>query len=688
MKTSLAALFLVASAIAGAQTDIRAVLLGDARKRVKLLSGAPKRYTPKVLIALKDRDPKIRRLAAIALREMDAPKGSFRDWRSDLEEAIAPSVAGLAAAARDPQASVRREAIVSLVTILRVRLWGNHGDAVVERESFRPLIALGEEAVPTLISMLQQPKINHSIGMAALAALNGIDSPKALPILLEGTSKFDGAMKGEAMEALADYDDPRVVPAIIANLGRGHYFLGEPGVKVLGRMKRRALPEMILALAKNPNPKLRAHLADAMGMFRDARAVGPLLAALNDGDTEVRASAAYALHRYPQPAVVTALIRSAQDPEIYVRTSAIASLGRLRDPAAFDTLAKALTDPSPAVRSAATSIVLIDGYLAVPLLLPLFKDQEVKYRVAEAVAPLRDWRTAPGLLEVLRTSDEYQGAEAGIALAEMGVTEAIPILIRQLADDYRGDTASRALFILGPKAADALLEFYPKSGKAKPNAITALGGTRDVRAVNLLLPLLPTAAEKGKSPEEDFFDPKRHIAFSAIGALGHLGDRRALRPLLRLLGDQNWDWIAAEALGDLKAVEAVEPLLGLLKRKRIRDDAACALAKIGDSRAIESLLAYLEDPEPYDWETIEALGNLRDPRILTFLVSTLKKERQGAPAAMALGKMGDPAAISARHLVVAARLDKEKSRRGGSLQSAFTIPGRARRGRGRCCGFG
>ncbi|RYG47390.1 hypothetical protein EON79_07480, partial [bacterium] len=516
----------------------------------------------------------------------------------------------------------------------------------IERKPLQALVDLGEAAVPTLISVAENPKANYSVRLAALAALNGGDSPSALPLMLRGTSTFEGALKGEAMAALADYDDPRVAPAIIANLGRGFYFLGEPGVKVLAGMKGRALPDMIRALAFHPEAKVRSQLADAIGMTRDPRAAEPLLAALSDKDPEVRTSVAYALRRHPQPVVVTALMLSSQDASESVRAASMIALGILRAPEAFDTLARGLNDPSPGVRGAATSIVRIDGPRAVPLLLPLFKDERVRYEVARAVAPLKDRRTIPGLLEVLRTRDAYQGEEAGAALAEMGVLEAIPILLSQLADTYKGESAAQALFTLGPAAADALLAFYPGSGKAKPKVIEALGGTRDLRAVNLLLPLLPSP--KRVVPRDDYlFDTDSEIALATIYALGHLRDRRALAPLLLLLKNEQWNWAAAEALGDLGAGEAVVPLIEALGQKRTRQDAALALAKLGDPRGIEPLLASLRQPENYDWQTIEALGSFRDPRVLTFLLEALTTGLQGRSAARAFGNLRDPATLPA-----------------------------------------
>ena len=80
---------------------------------------------------------------------------------------------------------------------------------------------------------------------------------------------------------------------------------------------------------------------------------------------------------------------------------------------------------------------------------------------------------------------------------------------------------------------------------------------------------------------------------SAAKALGKIGDRRAVEPLIKALEDEN-EFVrfdAAKALGDIGDKRAVEPLIEMLKDKHrgVGSQASEALGNIGDKRAVEPL---------------------------------------------------------------------------------------------------
>lgn len=79
---------------------------------------------------------------------------------------------------------------------------------------------------------------------------------------------------------------------------------------------------------------------------------------------------------------------------------------------------------------------------------------------------------------------------------------------------------------------------------------------------------------------------------------GRINDRRAVRPLIAALTDQNVDVReqAAEALGDLKDARAVEPLINALmdENSSVPPKAAESLSKIG-TPAAELLLAAVNE---------------------------------------------------------------------------------------------
>jgi HEAT repeat protein len=152
---------------------------------------------------------------------------------------------------------------------------------------------------------------------------------------------------------------------------------------------------------------------------------------------------------------------------------------------------------------------------------------------------------------------------------------------------------------------------------------------------------------------------------SAARALGQLGDKRAVEPLIAALGDQEqtvWQ-SAARALGQLGDKRAIEPLRAALKAKdgRMRSSAADALAVLGDERAVGPLLGRLKDPQysPPHGPILEGALRQIGPPAVEPLMAALKDENWKVrhTAAVVLGWLGDERA--AEPLSVALRDAKD-----------------------------
>jgi hypothetical protein len=142
------------------------------------------------------------------------------------------------------------------------------------------------------------------------------------------------------------------------------------------------------------------------------------------------------------------------------------------------------------------------------------------------------------------------------------------------------------------------------------------------------------------------------VKVAAIASLGRCRDRRALKPLIELLGDENRGIREASvralgAFGD----EAVGPLIEELGNRdwHIRMGSAIALRIIGDLRAVEPLIRTLSDENRFvKREAAKSLGRMGDPRATEPLISVLEDMDEGVRirAAAALGKIADPKAIA------------------------------------------
>ncbi len=131
-------------------------------------------------------------------------------------------------------------------------------------------------------------------------------------------------------------------------------------------------------------------------------------------------------------------------------------------------------------------------------------------------------------------------------------------------------------------------------------------------------------------------------------------DLDAILALLETTGE-NIHWRvrtkAAEALGKMGDRRAVEPLIKLLSDRyyNVRGSAAWALGELGDRRAVEPLLSAFKEAVNewryyrfYGEQALEALGKLGDPSTVAHLIPFLghKDWEVRSETAKVLGKLG------------------------------------------------
>jgi len=166
------------------------------------------------------------------------------------------------------------------------------------------------------------------------------------------------------------------------------------------------------------------------------------------------------------------------------------------------------------------------------------------------------------------------------------------------------------------------LSNYINTHKGTPAASISLLGRFKDRQV---LPILLDALNKGKDS---------YYRLTVINAIGELGDKEAVEPLLQILVDDKESpgprMAAARALGGFGDARAVEPLLQILKDERenkaVRRDAASALGTFGDKRAVGPLVNILKSRNEDMWlrvAAVSSLGNIGDQRAIEPLQDAL-----------------------------------------------------------------
>ena len=224
-------------------------------------------------------------------------------------------------------------------------------------------------------------------------------------------------------------------------------------------------------------------------------------------------------HAIKDPSAVEPLIGVLQDKteNELIRKEAAFTLGLIGDPTAIDALVEALNDET-------------------------LDNEPIRRKVIKALTMIEDDRIVAPLLEIVR-----DGNPAEKRVAALGLRVDRPEIVRVLVD---------------------LIKNEPE---ARYTATKSLGETRtkDEEAFQVLLDVL-----NGEYMDESYDSGDRGLLRgTAILALGKIGDKRAVEPLLKILEeDKSIRYIdAAIALGNLGDRRALEPLRKRMEEKKHKE---------------------------------------------------------------------------------------------------------------------
>jgi len=172
----------------------------------------------------------------------------------------------------------------------------------------------------------------------------------------------------------------------------------------------------------------------------------PAVAALlDDPEIRVRAAAAYALGAHRDKAVTKWLLKALTDKDLNVRFAAAVALGRVRDPAAVPALITALRDQDEDVRAyAALALGDIGQRAATNALVERLREDivpQVRGYAAMALGKLKDPKSLATLLTRASQEKDAKALAATIyALGELGDASAIPVItphLKHASNDVR-----------------------------------------------------------------------------------------------------------------------------------------------------------------------------------------------------------------------------------------------------------
>jgi len=401
-------------------------------------------------------------------------------------------------------------------------------------------------------------------------------------------------------------------------------------VKALGQIGDNCAVEPLIAALNDVNEYVRQAAAEVLGELKDTRAIKPLIVAFNDKDKDLRRALAEALVKIGASAVellITALKGYGLEYNKYVRQAAAEVLGELKDTRAIEPLIVTLNDKDKDVgRAAAEALAIIGAPALEPLIAALKGRGEMRQTLAEvlvkigapAVKPLvaalgdedRNVReTAAGALESLGWQPDRRDVEAAYWVAKRQWDRCVEI----------GAPAVEPLIVvLGGQDSSGL-----KDQEVRNAAAGALGAIGDIRAVE---PLTATLRDIGV----------RETAVRALVKIGMPAVEPLIAALIPILKDDFNRWFATNELVKIGA-PAVEPLITALEIEdwqendawKVRQAATKVLGKIGDVRAVEPLITALRDKVSYVSEGAEeALVKIGLPAVEPLIAALMDKDRK------------------------------------------------------------
>ncbi|HXF06124.1 MAG TPA: HEAT repeat domain-containing protein [Blastocatellia bacterium] len=417
----------------------------------------------------------------------------------------------------------------------------------------------------------------------------------------------------------------------------------------------------ILALLKNPDPRLRLFAAVILGERYDERAIPALIEATADPDPNVRFHAIEALGALRAEEAIDTLVMQALSSSFFIASAALDALRQIGHSDVAQKLVPLLDDEWLSLLAIETLGDIATVEDAAPLVEQLNRKAPPIGAVIRVLAALArrhpegsaertklgrmigSLLTDEGRENLRRAAADVSGDDAeALALVLAGVDEewADRALVHLLRSDRGRERALDALVHRGHRVTPLLMdEFWRCDAKTKRAVAIALGRIGDPRAIPVLVRALVEVPEMA--------------SFAAQG-LARLCDQRGLDELIHMLGhsDGNVRQAVISALASLHYPARAESLQGLLAHPygRVREAAVRILGEGDQPDVVRALLerCYDED-EQVRAAALERLGTIEGACVVPTLVQALRNEtpRGREAAARALGRVYGVEAVAA-----------------------------------------
>ena len=319
---------------------------------------------------------------------------------------------------------------------------------------------------------------------------------------------------------------------------------------------------------------------------------------------------------------------------VSIRMDAAKALGELRAEQAIPLLIEKLNHNHNGLSAAAYTALEKIGKPAVPWLIAACR-AGITFKTIELLGELRDVQAVEVLIISLTHGDEYDRSNAAKALGMIGDKRAVPFLINALNQDSSSvvKASASALGELGDPRAVAPLGELIK--KTKNSAVDDyIKALGNIGGVDAGM-ILIFWLESGEYS---------HHAKSALVKIGKPCAGRLLEILNDEKNEHSMRLISASILSEIGEKDATKTLLTWLEydespeKTAFKETAVIALGKLGDPAAIEPLIKMLKTPyrNPGQKKIVEILGKYKDDRVIKELINLLSDYFLSGDASAAL----------------------------------------------------
>jgi len=392
----------------------------------------------KTVLAVKDRDPAVRRGALFILQQME----------------VTSSAPTIQAALSDPDVSVQVQAIRAVAHFrgqgslkLLLEKVDTGYPPVVRDAAIEALARFGDEALPSLRSLYVQG--GPEMRVAAVRALGGTGTPEGIGTVRSALSDKSALVRYYACRAIADAGDTSSAGAVAALLG-------------------------------DPDPAVREAAGEACARIPEA-AEKALFGLLRRGTPLEKIEAATAVRKAAYRPAVPLLAEVIRDPQPEVRLSAAAALMVLSGPDGVEALVNGLRDPQ--IRWVCILGLRQAGTAAVPILLRRTGDPEFDFWKQHVLAGMGE-KAIDGCVETLdREKDAGTRSAALCTLEQIRDARAAWPIVRMLGDPQVGQVASFLAARMGEVAVEPLLlSLRDENPAVRTRSAVALGEMGEPRA--------------------------------------------------------------------------------------------------------------------------------------------------------------------------------------------------------------